>query len=324
MTSRQISTRRYRREIILRGRSNHHTPALSDLSIAWKPALPFAFAISLLILGLFYYWFAIADRYAVFLYGHLGATPFDHVTSSRYWMSGLVACGAVMITYTMGIWLLGRVAAFRQAIYAPPAWWRIWLLCVPFLAIGIPVITMRCNAPVLPPLNALTCLLATVVGLALALMPGALAAQRPGELLWLMADGAGLMPSLLLLRAVELPARGLIGVGTARLVAIGSLLAGALWLGAMTALRMWRHKAYPAATALFVTGLCQSYLLMPLIHHLFFTPARYRYISASSNFFAFSAGLQALVFLAAAALAVGTARLRRIAGSPGSAADHWL
>lgn len=62
----------------------------------WKAALLHAVPICLFILGLFYHWFAVADRYAVFLYEHLGATPFDDVTSSRYWMSGLVASGAVV------------------------------------------------------------------------------------------------------------------------------------------------------------------------------------------------------------------------------------
>jgi len=42
-----------------------------------KPALLHAVPISLFVLGLFYYWFDVADRYAIFLYGHLGATPFD-------------------------------------------------------------------------------------------------------------------------------------------------------------------------------------------------------------------------------------------------------
>ena len=89
---------------------------------AWRPALLHAAPICLFVLGLFYYWFAIADRYAVFLYDHLGATPFDAITSSRYWMAGLVASGAVMVAYTGGCWLLGRIAARRRCDYRPPLW----------------------------------------------------------------------------------------------------------------------------------------------------------------------------------------------------------
>ena len=60
-----------------------------------------AVPISLFVLGISYYWFAVADRYAIFLYGHLGATPFDEVTSSRYWMGGLVAAGFVLLGYAV-------------------------------------------------------------------------------------------------------------------------------------------------------------------------------------------------------------------------------
>ena len=78
---------------------------------AWVPALLHAVPISLFVLGLFYYWFAVADRYAVFLYEHLGATPFDAATSSRYWMAGLVAAGAVMVIYVAVNWSIGRLSA---------------------------------------------------------------------------------------------------------------------------------------------------------------------------------------------------------------------
>ena len=36
----------------------------------WGPALAAAVPIVLFVLGLFYYWFAVADRYAIFFYGH--------------------------------------------------------------------------------------------------------------------------------------------------------------------------------------------------------------------------------------------------------------
>jgi hypothetical protein len=52
-----------------------------------------------LMLAPIYYWFALADRHAVFLYahvdnpGHTPALPFDAITSGRYWMTGFVAGG---------------------------------------------------------------------------------------------------------------------------------------------------------------------------------------------------------------------------------------
>ncbi|MCP4422626.1 MAG: hypothetical protein GY805_38945, partial [Chloroflexi bacterium] len=65
-------------------------------------ALLHALPVSGLILILFYYWFAIADRYIIFLYNHdMGpvvpdTSPFSRVTASRYWMAALVASGGVM------------------------------------------------------------------------------------------------------------------------------------------------------------------------------------------------------------------------------------
>jgi len=279
----------------------------------WRrgPALLHAIPVSVFVLGLFYYWFAVADRYMIFLYGHLGATPFDDVTSSRYWMSGLVASGALMVVYTTANWLLGRVAALRHRDYRPPPWWHVWVLCVTPLVIGMPVITMTLNWPTLPGSNASACILVTLVGLALALTPGSFAAQRPSDLGWLTLDGVGLMPSLLSLHVIELPARGSVSAATAYMVASGSIFAGALWLGIMTGLRAWRKKSWPGASTLFVAGLCLSYLLMPLVHHLLFTPRRCRYISAASNFFPHNICVQLIVFFVAAILAIGITRLRR-------------
>ena len=278
----------------------------------WRLALLHAVPIVLLVLSLLTYWFAIADRYGVFLYGHLGATPFDAVTSSRYWMAGLVACAIAMLLYTFAQWSAGRVMANRNRSYHPPAWWRVWVVCVPPLAIGIPAITMTANSPTLPLANALGCVLATVAGLALAVAPGAWAARCPLDLGWLALDGLGLMPSLLLLRAVELPARGVTSVPVAYLAASGTTLAGVVWLGIMTVLRRWRRKAPPEASQILVAGLSLSYLLMPLVHHLLATPRGYRYISTASNFFAFSIWVQMLAFGIAAALALGLTKLRRV------------
>jgi hypothetical protein len=278
--------------------------------IEWKPALSHAVPISLFILGLFYYWFAVADRYAIFLYGHLGATPFDDVTSSRYWMSGLIASGATMVLYTIANWSLGRVAALRHRDYCPPAWQHVWLICATPLVIGIPVITMTVNWPTLPFPNAIACVVATLIGLGLALPPGSWAAQRPSDLVWLVFDGMGLMPGLLLLRAIELPGRGLVSVPVACLAAVGGTLAGAVWLGIMTGLRVWRRRSSPSTSALFMAGLCLSYLVMPLVHHFLSTPPEYRYVSTSSNFFAFNVGVQLLAFSVTAILAIGITRFR--------------
>ena len=74
---------------------------------------------------------------------------------------------------------------------------------------------MTVNWPTLPLFNAMECVPATLLGLALALAPGAWAARRHMALAWLTMDGFGLMPVLLLLWAIELPGRGLISAPVA-------------------------------------------------------------------------------------------------------------
>lgn len=285
----------------------------------WRLPLLEAMFISLFILGLFYYWFGLANRYVIFLYGHTAvgipaAQPFDEMTSSRYWMSGLVATGAVMVLYTAANWLQGQIAAWQNKQFTPSTWWQVWLLAAIPIAIGIPAITMNVNLPTLPPTLAAACAVATLLGLAVALQPGKWAATQPAALTWLVADGVGLMPALLLLRAIELPDRGLwVTHSIAWLFSIGGLLAGSAWLVGMSLLRIWRHKKMPGAGELLLAGLGLSYVLMPLAHYLLATPPAYRYISTASNFFAFNLGIQFLVLIVAIGLAVGVTNGR-----------HWL
>ena len=98
---------------------------------------------------------------------------------------------------------------------------------------------------------------------------------------------------------------------TARLLGIGGLLAGLVWLAGMSILRLWRHKEIPGAGVLLLAGLGQSYVLMPLVHHLLATPPAYRYISTASNFFAFDIGVQILAVIVATLMAVGVTNGRR-------------
>ncbi len=285
-------------------------------STGWRRPFIEATAIVVLVLSLYTYWFAQADRYVIFLYGHTapGITltePFDVMTSSRYWMAGLVAAGVVMLLYTGVNWIGGRVAARSGSSFGTPPWWRVWLLSAPGLIAGIPAITMTANAPVLPLPLAAASAAAALAGLALALLPGRWAADRPDDLLWLMLDGMGLIPTLVFLRAIELPGRGLsVSPAVAWFFAIGAIIGGALWLALLSVLRRWGERPSPSAPAIFLAGLGLSYTLMPLTHYLTAGPPGFRYITNSANFFAVSPLLQLLAFAAAAGLAYAAVRFR--------------
>jgi len=280
---------------------------------AWVLATLFAAPADALMLGLFYYWFALADRYAVFLYHHdMGplvpdTSPFSVVTSSRYWMAGLVAAGLVMILYSAANIFLGRLAKS----YRCPEWWRVWVVSSIPLAIIIPLIVMSVNQPTLPLTFAIRVIVATLFALALALFPGRIAAEQPLELLLLALDGFGLMFLMLNIISLEhLP--GWIERGAvAFIVLIGlAFLIGVLFLGFVTVARIWLRKPGPGPWAFFIAGLCVSYLLMPVIHHFGFTDGYY-YITDSDNFFARNIWLQLFAWLLVAGIAFAVYQLRR-------------
>jgi len=265
-----------------------------------------------LVLVSFTYWFAIADRYIVFLYNHdMGplypdTSPFSRVTSSRYWVAGLVAGGAVLLLYTAASGLLARLLAS----YRPPAWWRVWVVCAALLLIGVPAITMTVNEPTLPAGNAAQVTLVALIGVGLALMPADLAARCPGQLFWLAADGFGMMLLILNLIHVEKVgqwlARGRIGWVW---MMVASLGAGVVCLFVVTGLGLWRRRRVPSAGAMFVAGLCIAYLLMPLTHHLLGTDGYY-YLSDSDNFFARNMVVQLVSWLVSGGVALGLTQLR--------------
>ncbi len=267
-----------------------------------------ALPITAFILALIYKWFAVDDRYAIFLYNHMNAQPFDEVTVGRYWMTGFIAGAIVMLLYIAANFLCARVVKNYRA----PEWWRVWLWCAAPVAVGVWFITTTQNSPTMPPAIAAAIVLTTWVGLALALMPGALAAHRPRELKWSAIDGLALVPILLLLHAIELPSRGLsISIVTVYMLEIGSIIGGIVWLAATGLFRAMRKIPSPGITQIFIAGLCWSYLVLPLVHHIFSTPSNFKYITTSYNFFAYDPGIQSVTWLVVIAFTVVTIHLRQ-------------
>ncbi|UCC76774.1 MAG: hypothetical protein JSW37_14925, partial [Anaerolineales bacterium] len=291
----------------------------------WWSALWHSVPVTALVAGLMYYWFGVADRYTVFLYDHdMGprvpdTSPFSPVTSSRYWMAGLVASGAVMVLYAAASWILARWPAYR-----PPRWWRVWVCSAIPLVVAILAITMTVNQPTLPPPHAARVTLATLVGLALALMPGKWAAERPSGFALLAVDGLALMMVMTGLAGVEYVAYWLAsgGMWRVRMLLLG-LAAGLLCLSVASWLWvLWRRSSLmsevaepiPNGVAVLGAGLAMSYLFMPLVHHIAYTDGYY-YITDMDNFLARNGVLQAGIFLVAAALAVGATRVRQAAAA---------
>lgn len=280
----------------------------------------FVIPIVAFVIYLFYTWFAVLDRYFIFLYFHdmgsgFDTTPFGWVTAGRYWMSGLVAGGAVMVPYIAINLVLGRVIkAFRA-----PEWWHLWILYAGPLIIAIPAIVMTVNDPVLPLANAAQVTAVTLIGLALAVMLGQIAAKRPGAYILLMIDGFALTCLLSALTSLEdYPrwlARGSTGVVYRHLAV---LIVGIVLLLVLTAFYWWRRAEIPETALCFIAAFNIHYLFLPLYHHLCWCkdegswtdPDYFAYIPSADNYFARSVLLQIGVWIAVALIAQGLTRLR--------------
>ena len=313
---------------------------------AWWAAAAYAVPIVAGLIGLFYHWYAVRDRYFIFLYYHdmgpgFDGSPFGWVTLGRYRMSGLVASGAVMVPYVVLNLVLGRLAGRCRATpwrgvwprprvrdsgeqgekgYRAPAWWRVWVLCAVPLAVAVPAILMRVNRPVMPASVAAQVTAVLLAGLALALSLGRLAAERPLAYLLASIDGGAFAVLLVALTLFEqYPgwlARGRAVLTWMHLFVVGVALT---LLAAMTVLyALWRRAHAPGASTMLVAGLNLAYLLVPLIHHLFFStdqgtwldPGYFTYIPSADNYFARSAAIQVGVWAIVTSIALGVTRLR--------------
>ena len=175
---------------------------------------------------------------------------------------------------------------------------RLGALFLP-LATGIPFITMTVGQPTLPFRLAIVATVTTLLGLAFALAAGSLAAQQLPKLIWLGLAGLGFIPSLLMLRFIELPSQGLMSAKLAPALAIGSCLVGVGWLTAVSAKYYQKWKRPLRFTELLLSGIIICYLILPLVHYFFLTPPGTHYITTSDNFFAKNVSIQLISFIVA-------------------------
>lgn len=281
---------------------------------SWRAAALHALPALALILYLLIRWFAVADRYFIFLYYHdmgpgFDTTPFGRETVSRYWMSALVADGAVLIACTVGGWIAGRV----RKTFRPPGWWRVWLIGAPVLIVAVPLITMTANDPTLPLWNALQVTVAALAGWALALLVSATAVRQPDALFWLALDAGGLFLLLLALSSgLSNLGRWLANGQTTYVVYLSVAVGLALvWLLIVIGLRAWRRAPAADPLSLLAAAFALTYLVLPITHHVLVALTEgYVYITNSDNLFAATVPIQLLAWALLAGIAFGVARLR--------------
>jgi hypothetical protein len=247
-------------------------------------------------------WFSLRKSY---LYDHLGATPFDAVTSSRYWMAGLVAGGYLCVVLTPIVLVgLGRG---RRWLPAPG---RVMAAAVAPLVAGVLVVTAWLGTPRLPWGLAALVSLTTVIGAYLALWAAHTVQQRRWSSLWLALDGAGLVPVLTLTQVIELPGRGLsVSPSLAWGIMAASLVFGVVWRAVMAWVYRRVGMVPPRAWAVVRAGLALGYVGLPALHHWIETPPGYKYITTADNFMARSPWLLAATWATALLIVLGAERL---------------
>lgn len=287
----------------------------------WQTEVLFAVPIVALVIYLFYTWFAVLNRYLIFLYFYnqgpgYDTSPFGWVTVSRYWMSGLVAGGAVMVPYLTANFMLGRL----KKDYRAPVWWRLWVLCAVPLGIFIPAIVMTVNDPVLPLRYAAQVTIVALLGLALAVRLGEIAASHPAEAILLSIDGFALACLLMALRALEWHPRYLVQGASGAVYRFRATLAVGIGLIIVMTLLyfLWRRAAIPPAGLWLAAGANIYYLFLPIYHYLFWCtdtgswtdPDYFSYIPDADNYFTRSAPLQIGIWIAVVLVVISLTRLR--------------
>ena len=273
----------------------------------------FGVPITLLVLALYFYWFRIANRSIVFLVDHdMGpfgdsTAPFSFITRSRYWMTGLVASGAVMVLYLAA----NITLRLFSRTYMPPAWFKVWIIPAVCIVVGIPLITMTTtNAPALPPAFTLWVTAVALSGLVFALLPGTYGVKHPFETILLAVDGAGLSFILTGAAAIEeFPGwleRGARHFVTLSVVIIFAGLVITLGMVGLRFIMKWRNVT---ASRLFLAGICLTYPGLSILHHVLFSDG-YFYITDSDNFFTRNILLQGAIWILTALYCAGLYRLR--------------
>jgi hypothetical protein len=151
------------------------------------------------------------------------------------------------------------------------------------LFIGIMLIMMTMGSPKMPFLIALSSATATTIGLSIGLSVADDLMTHLLKTIAATAIGSGFVPFLILFRALELPAKGILSQNMAIWIVVISIIAGYVWLW----IALYFFRIYEPTRLQILKGIVfLAYLVLPVIHYLFATPKGIPYITSSDNFFA--------------------------------------
>ena len=254
-----------------------------------------ALLLSLLILALFVFFFAIWDRQLIFLYGHMGYGPLADFNISRHWMVGLVTGGLILVIFLPINLLLKKL--FKT--YQFPNWQNLCCYLCLYLSLPLFFLLNFLAKPTLPFLLNLWIFLILFLALRLALYLTHLAIENLKQFIWLSIDACSLLPVLMIVPTLmqyglkrSFPLFGLLV-----LLPLLMILLGWFSFGLMTYLSKRFKRPFPSSLQLFLSALGSAYLFFPFLHYFSSNPGGTLYITNSDNFFASNPLVQLAAFV---------------------------
>ncbi len=254
-----------------------------------------ALLLSLFVLAIFVYWFAILPRELIFLYGHMGYGPLSDFNISRHWMTGLVVGEMVLVIYLP----LNLILKKFVKTYQFPDWKNLSYYLFLYLSLPLFLLLSVFVKPTLPVLLSLWIIIILFLAMRLALYLTHLALSNLKQFICLTIDALSLLPVLIVLPT-------LMQYGLRRSFPLFSLLILPPLVAVVLSLIFfiivtWFSKrfqrSWPNSLQLFLSALESAYLFFPFLHYFISNPDGTLYITNSDNFFASNPVIQLGAFV---------------------------
>ncbi len=272
-----------------------------------------ALLLSLFILAIFVYWFAILDRELIFLYGHMGHAGLADFNISRHWMTGLVVGEMVLVIYLPLNFILKKF--FKH--YQFPDWANLSCYLCLYLSLPLFILLNFVAKPTLPFLLNFWIFLILFLALRLTLYLTNLALKNLKYFIWVTINAFSLLPVLMIVPTLmqyglkrSFPLFGLFV-----LLPLAMMFLGWLWFSFMTLISKRFKQPKPSSLHLLLSALESAYLFFPFLHYFSSNPGQTLYITNSDNFFASNPLIQSAVFILTLILLKIFMRLRRQSSS---------
>ena len=253
--------------------------------------------VTILAIGAYLYASVFADRKNIFLYEHLGAGPFDPMTTGRYWMFGFVVAGFICALLFFILSLL-NINKKRAGLNVTKI---ITYTSIPLL-VSVLLIVLSFGEPALT----FSLSLSTAVTLIFGLVVG-ISFVNDLTTKWLitvkqMVIGVGLIPFAVLFRALELPGKGILSMNTAIKIPVATFVFGTIWV----IVTKWIFRKQEIKNILVLREIAVMYCLgLPVIHFFVTVFERHPYITSSDNLFADNIWLRFINWLLIAVVIIG-------------------